>query len=123
MYETVIVRNSDPGFEQPVFEIYPDLKEYSTKDLFPPHPNLTKGSLWAYLARRRYFPQEIYHENKSPYRTERYYRIVNGIKKKLGRKKEVYNYSRFPKAPARNPKGAIHGAKAMELYAKEMENL
>ncbi|KAF7869757.1 hypothetical protein EAF04_004541 [Stromatinia cepivora] len=32
LYEAVVVRNSDPEFEQPVFKIYPDLKEYPAKD-------------------------------------------------------------------------------------------
>ncbi|TGO22161.1 hypothetical protein BPAE_0180g00040 [Botrytis paeoniae] len=49
LYEAVIVRNSDPEFEQPVFKLYPDLKEYSTKDLFSPHP--TKQVLWTYRGR------------------------------------------------------------------------
>ncbi|KAF7925651.1 uncharacterized protein EAE98_006876 [Botrytis deweyae] len=49
LYEAVIVRNSDPEFEQPVFKLYPDLNEYSTKDLFSPHP--TKEGLWTYRGR------------------------------------------------------------------------
>ncbi|KAF5872506.1 putative nrps-like enzyme protein [Botrytis fragariae] len=38
LYEAVNERNCDPEFENPVFKLYPDLKEYSTKDLFSPHP-------------------------------------------------------------------------------------
>ncbi|KAF7945895.1 uncharacterized protein EAE97_004933 [Botrytis byssoidea] len=49
LYEAVIVQNSDTGFEQPVFKHYPDLKEYSTKDSFSPHP--TKEGLWTYRGR------------------------------------------------------------------------
>lgn len=49
LYEAVIVRNPDQEFEQPVFKLYPDLKEYSTKDLFSPHP--TKEGLWTYRGR------------------------------------------------------------------------
>ena len=35
--------------EQPVFKIFPSLTEYSTKDLFTPHPS--KSELWAYKER------------------------------------------------------------------------
>lgn len=50
LYEAVVVRHPDPELEQPVFKVYPDLKEYATKDLFSPHP--TKDGLWTFRGRR-----------------------------------------------------------------------
>ncbi|KAL2015881.1 hypothetical protein VTK56DRAFT_4656 [Thermocarpiscus australiensis] len=48
-YEQVIVRkNKDPGY-QPVFYTYPDATEYSTKDLYIPHPSLPDH--WMYYGR------------------------------------------------------------------------
>ncbi|KAL8658299.1 MAG: hypothetical protein Q9226_001115 [Calogaya cf. arnoldii] len=49
LYEVVIVRNKVYEEEQPVFKIFPHLEEFSTKDLFAPHP--TKTGLWTYRGR------------------------------------------------------------------------
>ena len=48
-YEAVIVRNSNEEEEQPVFKIFPDSHEWSTKDVFTPDP-LQQGS-WRYRGR------------------------------------------------------------------------
>ncbi|MCJ1425624.1 hypothetical protein MMC29_003524 [Sticta canariensis] len=48
-YEAVVMRNSDPELVQPVFKVYPELNEYSTGDLFSPHPS--KPGLWEYRCR------------------------------------------------------------------------
>ena len=48
-FEAVIVRNPDFDDEQPVFKLFHDLKEFSTKDLWTPHPS--KPGLWAYGGR------------------------------------------------------------------------
>ena len=47
-YEAVVIRNP-PEYEQPVFENFPQLKEWSTKDLFTPHA--TKPGVWVYHSR------------------------------------------------------------------------
>lgn len=48
-YEAVLVRNSNPEEEQPVFKLFPNLQEYHTKDLFSPHP--TKPEFWKFQGR------------------------------------------------------------------------
>ena len=48
-FEAVIVRNTESENEQPVFKLFPQLKEYPTKDLWTPHPS--KKDLWAYRGR------------------------------------------------------------------------
>ena len=48
-YEAVIIRNTLADEEQPVFKVFPHLKEYSTKDLFTPHPKTPDG--WVYRSR------------------------------------------------------------------------
>ncbi|KAJ8060459.1 hypothetical protein OCU04_010783 [Sclerotinia nivalis] len=181
LYEAVVVRNSDPEFEQPVFKIYPDLEEYPTKDLFSPHP--TKKGLWAYrgraddiilivvdnVASRPFNPQYMDHAvtkhpdvrdglmvpagkffnesfatktgllvelkdginaDESGYKEkliEELWIIVDGINKKYREEawvqKECIIIADPQKALPRNPKGAIHRARAMELYAKELESL
>ena len=49
LYEAVIIRNRYPQYEQPVFKIYPDINEYSSNDLFSPHP--LDPSLWRHRGR------------------------------------------------------------------------
>lgn len=49
VYEVILVRYSSFEQEQPIFKIFPHLKEYSTKDLFTPHP--TKANLWTFQSR------------------------------------------------------------------------
>jgi acyl-coenzyme A synthetase/AMP-(fatty) acid ligase len=44
MYEAVFVRNPQVERWQQVFEVYPELNEFHTKDLFARHP--TKADLW-----------------------------------------------------------------------------
>ena len=48
-FEAFIVRNPDFENEQPVFKLFPQLHEYSTKDLWAPHPS--KEGLWTYRGR------------------------------------------------------------------------
>lgn len=48
-YEAVIARHPDGDKEQPVFKVFPDLKEYRTGDLYVPHPS--KPDLWHYRGR------------------------------------------------------------------------
>ena len=45
-YEEVIVRNSIEDEEQPVFKVFPDLKEWPTKDIFTPNP--VNPGTWIY---------------------------------------------------------------------------
>ncbi|KAL8831916.1 MAG: hypothetical protein Q9191_000595 [Dirinaria sp. TL-2023a] len=48
--EAILVRKSDLKVEQPVFKMFPDLTEYSTKDLFAQHPS--RPGLWTYKGRK-----------------------------------------------------------------------
>ena len=48
-YEAVVIRNTPAEDEQPVFKVYPQLKEWSTKDLFTPHPSIS--DVWIYRSR------------------------------------------------------------------------
>ena len=48
-YELVVVRKEIFRPFQPVFELFPDLSEFSSKDLFSKHP--TKPDLWLYRGR------------------------------------------------------------------------
>ncbi|KAJ9624372.1 hypothetical protein H2204_010825 [Knufia peltigerae] len=48
-YEAVIARHPDSDKEQPVFKVFPNLKEYRTGDLYVPHPS--KPNLWHYRGR------------------------------------------------------------------------
>ena len=48
-FETVIVRHTHVEDEQPVFKVFPQLKEYPTKDLWAPHPS--DPNLWTYHGR------------------------------------------------------------------------
>ena len=48
-YELVVVRDKKLQHFQPVFELFPDLSEFSSKDLFSQHP--TKPNLWTYHGR------------------------------------------------------------------------
>lgn len=49
LFEAFIVRNTNFEDEQPVFKVFPQLKEYPTKDLWAAHPS--KPNLWAYHGR------------------------------------------------------------------------
>ncbi|MCJ1251009.1 hypothetical protein MMC30_008240 [Trapelia coarctata] len=49
LYEACILRKQGLDEEQPVFKLFPDLKEFPTGDLYTPHP--TKPDLWAYHGR------------------------------------------------------------------------
>ena len=49
LYEMVVVRNSKLEEVQPVFKLFPEVQEYTTKDLFSPHP--LKPGLWAHRGR------------------------------------------------------------------------
>lgn len=46
VYEAYVIRNSDVEDEQPVFKLFPHLREYKTGDLFAPHPE--KEGLWTF---------------------------------------------------------------------------
>lgn len=48
-YEAVIVRHPEADREQPVFKVFPNLKEYRTGDLYVAHPS--KPDLWHYRGR------------------------------------------------------------------------
>lgn len=48
-YEAVVIRDPLAEDEQPVFKVFPELKEWSTKDLFTPHA--TKPGVWVYDSR------------------------------------------------------------------------
>jgi acyl-coenzyme A synthetase/AMP-(fatty) acid ligase len=50
MYEAVFVRNPKVERWQQVFQVYPELNEFHTKDLFARHP--TKADLWVSPALR-----------------------------------------------------------------------
>ncbi|KAL8703598.1 MAG: hypothetical protein Q9201_003223 [Fulgogasparrea decipioides] len=47
--EAIIVKKPGCGNEQPVFALFPELTEYSTKDIFAPHPS--KPGLWSHQRR------------------------------------------------------------------------
>jgi len=49
LFESVIIRHSEPEDEQPVFKVFPHLAEYPTKDLWEPYP--TKPNLWTHKGR------------------------------------------------------------------------
>ncbi|KAK5055282.1 hypothetical protein LTR84_013032 [Exophiala bonariae] len=49
LHELVVKRRDDKQHYQPVFNHFPDLEEYHTRDLFSPHP--TKPGMWAYQSR------------------------------------------------------------------------
>ena len=49
LYELVMKRGPTVVQFQPPFSVFPDLQEFSTRDLFSPHP--TKPDLWAYEGR------------------------------------------------------------------------
>ncbi|KAI9657047.1 MAG: putative NRPS-like protein biosynthetic cluster [Bathelium mastoideum] len=48
-YELYVKHDPEKENEQPTFTIFPDLKEYGTRDLYKPHP--TKPDLWSWCAR------------------------------------------------------------------------
>ena len=48
-YEMVVVRKEEFVSQQPTFELFPDLDEYRTQDLYAKHP--TKPGLWLYRGR------------------------------------------------------------------------
>ncbi|KAI9686108.1 MAG: hypothetical protein M1820_010697 [Bogoriella megaspora] len=48
-YEAVVVRNEEFEEEQPVFKIYTDLREWSTRDIFRPDPY--REGFWIYQGR------------------------------------------------------------------------
>ena len=49
LYEAVLVRNANPDDDPTIFKVYPQLEEWSTQDIFSPHP--TKPGLWCYHSR------------------------------------------------------------------------
>ena len=49
LYEAVIVRSKDCEMYQPIWNVFPDLQEYHTRDLYSKHP--TKSGLWKYRGR------------------------------------------------------------------------
>lgn len=49
LFEPVFVRQPDVEKFQQVFQVYPDLYEFPTKDLFSPHPS--KPDRWKYVGR------------------------------------------------------------------------
>ena len=49
LFEGCIQKNSNLGYEQPIFKVFPVLREYKTGDLFSPHPSDTQ--LWEYRGR------------------------------------------------------------------------
>lgn len=49
LFEAYIRRNSEVESEQPIFKIFPTLREYDTGDLFSPHPH--EPHLWQYCGR------------------------------------------------------------------------
>ena len=49
LYEIYVVRNKKEEDEQPVFKLFPQLTEYSTKELCSQHPR--KPNLWKYEGR------------------------------------------------------------------------
>lgn len=48
-YEAVIIRHTDPEKAQPIFSVFPGLKEWATHDLYRPHASIP--DLWAYSGR------------------------------------------------------------------------
>lgn len=46
LYEMVIVRKQELEGCQAVFELFPQMVEYATKDLFSPHPDPQKSDFW-----------------------------------------------------------------------------
>ncbi|KAF3912517.1 hypothetical protein ABW20_dc0107465 [Dactylellina cionopaga] len=49
LHELVIVRRPEYEKYQPIFDLFPELQEYETRDLFAPHP--TKPGLWQHRSR------------------------------------------------------------------------
>ena len=48
-FEAIVTRHTNFEDEQPVFKVFPRLKEYATRDLWAPHPS--EPNLWAYYGR------------------------------------------------------------------------
>ncbi|KAF4631134.1 hypothetical protein G7Y89_g6998 [Cudoniella acicularis] len=48
-YEAIVHRNNAANGEQPVFKLFPDLQEWSTRDMFSPDPH--REGFWAYRGR------------------------------------------------------------------------
>ncbi|KAI9867753.1 MAG: hypothetical protein M1830_005759 [Pleopsidium flavum] len=63
LHEAFIKRNPEFEDEQPVFKIFPNLQEYSSGDLFSPHPS--DPQLWQYCGRtddmQVFSSGELYH--------------------------------------------------------------
>lgn len=49
VYEAMVVRNTSPEQEQPVFKLFPHVQEWSTKDTF--HPDPERPGFWVYAGR------------------------------------------------------------------------
>lgn len=49
LYEAYIIKHLDPEREQPVFKVHRGLQEFSSGDLFTPHPS--EPDLWKYYGR------------------------------------------------------------------------
>ena len=50
LYEAVIVRSEEYQMYQPIWHVFPDLKEYRTSELYSKHPE--KPDLWMYRGRK-----------------------------------------------------------------------
>ena len=48
-YEAIVIRNTPAEDEQPVFKVYPQLTEWSTREVFTPHPSIS--GVWIYCSR------------------------------------------------------------------------
>jgi len=63
LHEAFVKRNPDFEDEQPVFKVFPDLQEFSSGDLFSPHP--LDPQLWQYCGRtddmQVFSSGELYH--------------------------------------------------------------
>ena len=51
VYESYVVRDPKKEEQQPAFTIFPNIQEYSSHDLFVPHPSKDKPNLWNWHAR------------------------------------------------------------------------
>ena len=51
MHELYVVRDPQNEKQQPTFTIFPDAREYASRDLFVRHPSKDKSDLWSWRAR------------------------------------------------------------------------
>lgn len=72
IHELYIVRDPKKEQQQPTFTLFPDIQEYSTRDLFVRHPSKDKKNLWKWHARADDIIVFINGEKTNPISMEQY---------------------------------------------------